>query len=125
MAMSSKYDVVSTINTPGNPLKDAAFLLQKHNVLPRKQYIYPFKWAMFLYHMLRIFPFAAAFLNMQNSRQTHQRDIVPGTNPVKMTVPAFWNSSAFPTPVSRLHDALLRRLGWQRLCHPHESDIVS
>ena len=29
MAMSSKYDVVSTINTPGNPLKDAAFLLQK------------------------------------------------------------------------------------------------
>ena len=71
------------------------------------------------------FPFAAAFLNMQNSRQTHQRDIVPGTNPVKMTVPAFWNSSAFPTPVSRLHDALLRRLGWQRLCHPHESDIVS
>ena len=41
---------------------------------------------MFLYHMLRIFPFAAAFLNMQNSRQTHQRDIVPGTNPVKMIV---------------------------------------
>lgn len=36
-----RHDVFSTINTPGNPLKDAAFLLQKHNVLPRKQHMIP------------------------------------------------------------------------------------
>jgi hypothetical protein len=69
---------------PGEPSKRCSIPFAETQCSSTQATYDPFKWAMFLYHMLRVFPFAAAFLNMQNSRQTHQRDIVPGTNPVKM-----------------------------------------
>ena len=38
---------------------------------------------------------------------------------------AFWNCRTFPPPIPRPHDTLLRRLGWPRVGHPTDNNIVS
>ena len=35
---------------------------------------------------------------------------------------AFWNCGAYPPPISRPHDTLLRRLGWPRIGHPADKN---